>query len=202
MSPPDSPVEDDAKILASTVHWLERAVIGLNLCPFAKAVHAKGQIHYRICHARGLLELRTVLEEELQTLQAMNADVRDTTLIIAPDCLEDFLDFNDFLHEADRALCHLGLEGELQIASFHPQFQFAGTDVNDITNYTNRAPFPVLHLIRESSIARAVAVFPQPERIYEKNMATLEALGHVGWEVLMQTRPDGLDVDVDVILEA
>lgn len=192
-----TPAEEDARILTSTVRWLERAVIGLNLCPFAKAVHVKGQIHYRICRTKDLQELLLALDEELQALQAMDAEVRDTTLIVAPDGLEDFLDFNDFLHDADRVLRNLSLEGELQIASFHPRFQFAGTDADDITNYTNRAPFPMMHLIRESSIARAVAVFPQAEEIYEKNMATLETLGHVGWNALMAAPPSDPNVDID-----
>jgi hypothetical protein len=174
----------DEQSLSLTVRWLERAVIGLNLCPFAKSVHVKGQIHYRLSHAIQTQELLAVLKEELQALQATDPTVRDTTLLILPDCFPDFLDFNDFLQAADDVLYALELDGTLQIASFHPKFQFAGTSEDDITNYTNRAPFPVLHLIREDSIARAVEAFPEAEMIYEKNMRTLEELGHDGWKAL------------------
>lgn len=174
----------DEQMLSLTVRWLERAVIGLNLCPFAKSVHVKGQIHYRLSHATQKQELLQVLQEELQALQATDPAVRDTTLLILADCFPDFLDFNDFLQDADDVLCTLGLDGTLQIASFHPRFQFAGTTEDDITNFTNRAPFPVLHLIREASIARAVEAFPDAEMIYEKNMRTLEDLGRAGWKEL------------------
>jgi len=174
----------DEQMLSLTVRWLERAVIGLNLCPFAKSVHVKGQIHYRLSHSTQKQELLQVLQEELQALQATDPAVRDTTLLILADCFPDFLDFNDFLQDADDVLYTLGLDGTLQIASFHPRFQFAGTTEDDITNFTNRAPFPVLHLIREASIARAVEAFPDAEMIYEKNMRTLEDLGRAGWKEL------------------
>jgi len=174
----------DEQMLSLTVRWLERAVIGLNLCPFAKSVHVKGQIHYRLSHATHKQELLHALQEELQALQATDPAVRDTTLMILPDCFPDFLDFNDFLQDADDVLYTLGLDGILQIASFHPRFQFAGTTEDDITNFTNRAPFPVLHLIREESIARAVEAFPEAETIYERNMRTLEDLGRAGWKEL------------------
>jgi len=138
--------------IADTVRWLERAVIGLNLCPFAKAPHVKGQIHYAVSEAKGLEGLRDELIEELQALAALPAEERETVLLIVPHMLRDFLDFNDFLDEADGVLQELDLEGEFQVASFHPDFQFAGTEPDDITNYTNRSPYPTLHLIREASI--------------------------------------------------
>lgn len=196
MTPNTPHIAVDDRILCDTVRWLERAVIGLNLCPFAKAVHVKGQIHYRICHTDDLQDLLTVLREELFALHAIAPEVRDTTLLIAPDCLQSFLDFNDFLHDADGVLYAAGLEGELQIASFHPLFQFAGTDADDITNYTNRAPYPILHLIRESSIARAVEAFPQAEQIFEKNMETLEALGLQGWQAMQLSASDASDAEL------
>lgn len=171
-------------VIADTVRWLERAVIGLNLCPFAKAVHIKGQIHYAVSDATDTAQLRDELRDELLALNAMSAEQRDTTLLIAPRCLPDFLDFNDFLGEADALVEKLGLEGVLQVAAFHPQFQFAGTAMDDITNATNRAPYPTLHLLREASIDRAVAAFPDAETIYERNMQVLEELGPVGWEAL------------------
>jgi len=170
--------------IADTVRWLERAVIGLNLCPFAKAPHIKGQIHHAVSEAKGLEGLRDELLAELQALVALPADERETTLLIIPQMLRDFLDFNDFLDEADGVLQELDLEGEFQVASFHPDFQFAGTEPDDITNFTNRSPYPTLHLIREASIDRAVEAFPEAETVYEANMATMEKLGHAGWEKL------------------
>ncbi len=177
------PPRDD--VVVSTQAWLERAVIGLNLCPFAKAVHVKQQIRYVVSRAREPAALRDDLRRELLWLAQADPQAVDTTLLIHPDVLQDFLDFNDFTHEADALLDELGLEGVLQIASFHPQFQFAGTTTDDIGNFTNRAPYPTLHLLREASIDRAVEAFPEPEAIYETNIETLERLGHAGWERLM-----------------
>ena len=170
--------------IADTVRWLERAVIGLNLCPFAKAPHIKGQIHYAVSEAKGLEGLRDELIEELKALAALPAEERETTLLIVPHLLRDFLDFNDFLDEADGVLQELDMEGEFQVASFHPDFQFADTEPDDITHFTNRSPYPTLHLIREASIDRAVEAFPEAEMIYEANMATMEKLGREGWKQL------------------
>ena len=169
---------------ADTRRWLERAVIGLNLCPFAKAVYIKNQVHFVVSMTEDPSELQSVLRNELQALAQMDPQVRDTTLVIAPRCLADFLDFNDFLDQADQILADLGLEGVLQIANFHPEFQFAGTQPHDITNATNQSPYPTLHLIREASIDRAVEAFPDAEMIYERNMQVLESLGHEGWQAL------------------
>lgn len=179
-------VESDwmATVVQDMRTWLERAVIGLNLCPFAKAVHVKGQIHYVVSLATEPQELLQDLARELKALASMDPEARDTTLLMAPLCLSDFLDFNDFLAEADRTLLDLDLDGMLQIASFHPDFQFAGTTADDITNFTNRAPYPTLHLLREASIDRAVEAFPEAETIFEKNMQTLEQMGHAGWAAL------------------
>jgi hypothetical protein len=176
--PQASVIERDTRV------WLERAVIGLNLCPFAKAVHVKGQIHYAVSQARTARELLKDLIFELKELVAQDASVRDTTLLIAPDCLADFLDFNDFLADADQALVDMELDGVLQIASLHPHYQFAGTSVDDITNFTNRSPYPTLHLLREDSIDRAVAAFPDAEAIFGVNMQTMEQLGAEGWAAL------------------
>jgi hypothetical protein len=167
-----------------TRRWLERAVIGLNLCPFAKSVYVKEQVHYAVSTATEGPALREELLAELQALVALEPQVRDTTLLIAPDAFPDFLDFNDFLAQADDALAELDLEGTIQIAPFHPRFQFAGTAEDDITNATNRSPYPTLHLIREASIDRAVQAFPEAEAIFEVNMATLERLGPEGWAAL------------------
>jgi uncharacterized protein len=164
--------------------WLERAVIGLNLCPFAKAVHVKRQVHYAISPAQDVRSLLADLKNELKSLVALEPSTRDTTLLIAPLMFAEFLDFNDFLDQADRALRKLRLDGSLQIASFHPQFQFADAAPDDIANFTNRAPYPTLHLLREASIDRAVQAYPDAEAIFGKNMQTLQALGHDGWAAL------------------
>ncbi len=170
--------------IADTRRWLERAVIGLNLCPFAKAPHIKGQIHYAVCVGGGRRELLALLRAELLALAALDAAERETTLLIVPDQFADFLDFNDFLGDAEGLLQALELEGVLQVAPFHPRFQFDGTDEDDITNATNRSPYPTLHLIREDSIDRAVQAFPEAEAIYEANMQTLRRLGPEGWAAL------------------
>jgi hypothetical protein len=169
------------QVVDATRTWLELAVIGLNLCPFAKAVHVKQQIHYVCSNASSAEALLEDLRIELDGLVTVDPNERDTTLLIAPACLSDFLDFNDFLHLADQLLEDMGLVGVLQIASFHPDFQFAGTTKDDVTNCTNRSPFPMLHLLREDSIDRAVQAFPEAEAIYEKNMQTLTAMGQERW---------------------
>ncbi len=168
-------------VIADTVRWLERAVIGLNLCPFAKGVHIKGQIHYAVSQAQDAEAVAHDLHRELEALAEANPAQRDTTLLILPQVFEDFLDFNDFLEVADAMIDELELGGILQVASFHPRFQFEGTDVDDVTNCTNRAPYPTLHLLREDSIDQAVQAYPDAEIIYERNMQTLEDLGIEAW---------------------
>jgi hypothetical protein len=170
-----------ADIIAATRHWVTRAVIGLNLCPFAKSVHVKNQIRYVVSEATDLEGVLTDLEVELKRLNETDPALLDTTLLILPHALQDFLDFNDATWFAERLLGQMRLEGTLQIASFHPQFQFEGTGPDDIENYTNRTPYPVLHLLREASIARAVESFPDAAEIYERNMAVLRRLGLQGW---------------------
>ncbi len=177
-------------VVQDTRRWLERAVIGLNLCPFAKAVQVKGLIHYAVSQAQTPQDLLQDLEDEIVALMAHEPSERDTTLLMAPHCLDDFLDFNDFLEIADHVLTELELDGVLQIASFHPQFQFAETTADDITNYTNRAPYPTLHLLREDSVDVAVRAFPDAEQIFEVNINTLETLGHAGWAALDVGRTD------------
>ena len=170
---------------ADTRHWLERAVIGLNLCPFAKAVHVKGQIRYAVYSAgnddAGLME---ALMHEAAELAKCAPSERDTTLLIAPNTLVDFLDFNDFTQRAERSLARAGFDGELQLASFHPRFEFAGAAPDDIANATNRAPYPTLHLLREESVSRAVDSFPEADAIFERNIETLTTLGAEGWAAL------------------
>jgi hypothetical protein len=175
----------DTPALAATRQWLERAVIGLNLCPFAKGVHLKQQIRWVESTATEPKTLLQDLVHELQRLAAADPEWLDTTLLVHPHALQDFLDYNDFLDVADAAIEELGLEGVLQIASFHPQYQFEGTAEDDVENFSNRSPYPTLHLLREDSIARAVAAFPEAEAIYERNIETLQKLGATGWRRLM-----------------
>ena len=172
------------QVVPLTVRWLERAVIGLNLCPFAKGVHAKRQIHYFVTRAQSREDLLKVLREELQALVAFDPDVRNTTLLIAPLAFPEFWDFNAFLPECDTLLKREKLQGVVQIASFHPLFEFAGVAPDDITNCTNRSPYPILHLLREDSIDRALHAFADPGSIFETNMQTLQALGQKGWDAL------------------
>ena len=171
-------------ILAATRHWLEKAVIGLNLCPFAKAVYVKNQVRLVVSRARHADDFLEELDRELDLLVATPADEIDTTLLIHPTLFEDFLDFNDFLEVADGVVEEHALEGVIQLASFHPRFQFDGTEPDDISNYTNRAPFAMLHLLREASVEKAVEAFPEAEAIFEENIKTLEKLGHMGWKAL------------------
>jgi hypothetical protein len=183
--------EADTDPIAATRRWLERAVIGLNLCPFAKAVHAKGQVRYVLSDADTPQALLEQLGEELLRLRDTPAEAVDTTLLVHPRVLADFLDYNDFLDDADALVEALGLDGVLQVASFHPDYRFADAPADDIGNATNRSPHPTLHLLREASIERAVAAMPAPEAIYEANIATLEALGADGWAQLQaQCRAD------------
>jgi hypothetical protein len=163
--------------LVATEAWVETMVIGLNLCPFAKAAQARNQIRYVVCEAHDEESLLSALLDEMTHLVATDPAALETTMLIHPHLLNDFLDFNEFLSLADALLEEQGLEGVLQIASFHPRFQFAGTGANDVTNATNRSPHPTLHLLREDSVGRAVDAFPEPESIYERNIQTMRALG-------------------------
>jgi hypothetical protein len=176
--------DEDDEIIAKTRHWLEAAVIGLNLCPFAKPVYAKEQIRYAVSGAGTPEALLEELIGELQSLAAADPAAIETTLLIHPAVFTDFLDYNDFLGVAEAAVEDLGLSGILQIASFHPRYQFAGTAPDDIENYTNRSPYPMLHLLREASVERAVEAFPDAAEIYERNIATLRRLSLKGWRRL------------------
>ncbi|MFM0739120.1 DUF1415 domain-containing protein [Paraburkholderia xenovorans] len=181
-----SPAESHESVIAATRHWLTQAVIGLNLCPFAKAVHVKNQIRYAVSDATNMEAVLADLETEIQALVATDSDQVDTTLLIIPRALGDFLDYNDCLFFADRLIKQLRVEGVIQIASFHPQYQFEDSEPDDIENYTNRAPYPIFHLLREDSIERAVEAFPDAEDIYGRNQATLRRIGLKGWNELMK----------------
>jgi uncharacterized protein len=174
----------DEQAIAATRAWLEHAVIGLNLCPFAKAPQVKGLVRYVVSQAQDPADLQADLIEQLQWLAQRSAAEMETTLLIHPRALTDFNEYLQFIEAAEDAVADLDLEGVLQVASFHPQYRFAGTAFEDISNATNRSPYPMLHLLREDSMDRAVAAFPQPEAIYEANIATLERLGAEGWAAL------------------
>lgn len=167
-----------------TQDWLRQAVVGLNLCPFAKSVVVKGMVRYAVCLSDDPQDLLAMLREELRHLAAADPVRLDTTLLIAPFALPDFLDFNDFLDEADALLEACDLAGVLQVADFHPQYQFAGEPPDAMSHFTNRAPYPTLHLLREASIDQAVEAYPDAVLIYQRNIARLEALGPQGWQAL------------------
>ncbi len=169
--------------------WVEHAVIGLNLCPFAKAVQVREQIRYVATPATDADALLQVLCDELHRLAAADPATLETTLLIHPQVMNDFLDFKDFLEAADGAVDALGYTGVLQVASFHPMYQFEGTSANDITNVSNRSPFPTLHLLRETSIDRAIQMFDDTDDIFRDNVRTLQALGPEGWAAV-QARID------------
>jgi hypothetical protein len=172
------------EIIASTRRWLERSVIGLNLCPFAESVYRSGRVRFRVSEQRTAAALLAELRAELTGLQSADPAQCETTLLIHPWVLADFVEYNDFLEVCEATIAELDLEGELQVASFHPRYQFAGTQSEDIENYTNRSPYPMLHLLREASIERAIAAVPDTDEIYRRNIRTLRELGHAGWQRL------------------
>ncbi len=177
----DALVLTEEQIIALTRSWVEQVVIGLNLCPFAKTVHIKNQITYTLSYARDEIALAADLKNALMGLTDTSAEIVDTALLIHPWALVDFFDYNNFLDIADEILDDLDLTGVLQIASFHPDYQFAGTVADDVTNCTNRSPFPMLHLLRESSLDKAIAALPDANLIVERNLETMTNLGHEGW---------------------
>jgi hypothetical protein len=171
-------------IIDDTRRWVEKAVIGLDLCPFARSVYLGDRVRFQVSEQRSAAGLLEELRTELMRLHQVSAEECETTLLIHPWVLTDFTEFNDFLQICDATVAELDLEGELQVASFHPQYQFAGTQPDDIDNYTNRSPHPTLHLLREASVERALAGVADPDAIYENNILRLQALGHDGWRAL------------------
>ncbi|MFZ2652963.1 MAG: DUF1415 domain-containing protein [Burkholderiaceae bacterium] len=188
---PSATQSPTASVLAETRAWLVRIVIGLNLCPFAKAVQVRGQIRYAVCRASEEVDLLAALLDELQALARSDPALTDTTLLICPNALADFDDFNQFLGDAEAVLARAGFEGIFQLASFHPGYRFAGTAPDEASNASNRSPYPMLHLLRESSVAHAVAAFPDTAAIFEANIRTLRALGQTRFDALLaQCRAD------------
>jgi len=180
------PARDE--VVESTRAWIEHAVIGLNLCPFARAVYVKDQICYAVSDADSTGALRDDLAAALRTLSGIDPAAVDTTLLIHPNVLTDFADYNAFLDVADATVRALGLVGVLQIASFHPDYQFAGTAPDDVTNCTNRSPYPMLHLLREASMSLAIAAVSDPGKIPQQNIETMRRLGRAGWARLEAAR--------------
>jgi hypothetical protein len=184
---------DNQVIVDATRRWLERAVIGLGLCPFAESVYRRDSVRFQVSEQRTAVGLVDELRAELMHLHASDARQCETTLLIHPWVLNDFIEFNDFLQICDELVGELGLEGEIQVASFHPQYQFAGTRPDDIENHTNRSPYPTLHLLREASVERALEGVPDPDAIYENNIVRMRELGLEGWKALWEDgeRPTG-----------
>jgi hypothetical protein len=172
------------EIIAATRRWLEKSVIGLNLCPFAESVYLGERVRFRVSDSRTASALLEEFRSELIFLQAEDPRRCETTLLIHPWVLADFVEYNDFLDVCETTIAEQGMEGELQVASFHPRYQFAGTQSEDIENYTNRSPHPMLHLLREASVERAMAAVPDTDEIYRRNIRTLRDLGHAGWQRL------------------
>jgi hypothetical protein len=175
---------DDETIIEATRRWVEKAVIGLGLCPFAESVYRSGRVRFHVSRQRSAASLLEELRVELERLHAAPPQQCETTLLIHPWTLNDFVEFNDFLGICDQTVLELGLEGEIQVASFHPQYQFEGTESADIENHTNRSPYPTLHLLREESVERALGTVPDPAMIYERNIRRLRELGIDGWDAL------------------
>lgn len=166
---------DENSIGNSVKKWVEDMVVGLNLCPFAKRELIADRVRFFVSEAKTEEQLLMDLHSELNVLNA--DDGIETTLLIHPAVLHNFSDYNQFLDYAEGLLVELELDGVYQIASFHPDYQFADTEPDDVENYTNRAPYPILHLLREQSLERAVANYPNPEQIPERNIALLRDLG-------------------------
>lgn len=178
------------RYIHQTRQWLEQIVVGLNLCPFARKPLNAGQVHFAVSDSSNVETLLVDLYDELERLDHTPAEQIDTTLLIIPDQLDDFFDYNDTLDLADALLEQQGWEGTYQIASFHPAYQFADTAADDRENFTNRAPYPILHILREASLDRGLASYPDPEQIPERNIATLNGLSDVQWRSLFGT-PSG-----------
>lgn len=177
-------VSDD-DVLAATRRWLEEAVIGLNLCPFAKSVYVKNQVRIVVSRARHIDAFLDDLDRELELLKTTPAEEVETTLLVHPTLFPDFLVFNDFLNVADEVLVEHELEGVVQIAPFHPDFVFDGEPEGDMSHYTNRSPYPTLHLIREEGLGKAIDSYGNTDEIYERNIDVLRKLGPAGWQRLM-----------------
>lgn len=175
----------DEAIIQSVKQWLETFVVGMNLCPFAKREVVNESVRFVSTRATSETKLLEALQAELELL---NTDASiETTLLIHPQILQNFYDYNDFLLSTDDLLVKLNLEGVYQIASFHPNYQFAGTEPEDAENYTNRSPYPLLHLLREESLEQAIENFPSVDDIPTRNIALMNELGKDKLKILLNS---------------
>ncbi len=174
---------DESEFIEPVRRWVEQVVIGLNLCPFAKAELLDNRIRFAVSQATSEQQLLADLQTELQRLDRETGV--ETTLLIHPSVLTDFDGYNQFLDLADGLLRSLQREGIYQIASFHPDYQFAGTEPDDAENYTNRAPYPLLHLLREASLEQAIDNYPGVEQIPQRNIDLLESMGREKMQALL-----------------
>ena len=175
---------EDNKTAGPVRRWVETVVVDLNLCPFAKRELVKNRVRFAVTEATSEEQLLMVLQTELEYLNSEPAI--ETTLLIHPDVLHDFYDYNQFLSYAEGLLVQMKLDGVYQIASFHPDYQFAGTEPADAENYTNRSPYPMLHLIREESLERAIAAYPDVDKIPLRNTELMNTLGEDRLQKLLQ----------------
>lgn len=164
------------QILNEVNQWLDKVVIGLNLCPFASRPYQQKQIRFTISQCNTDACLLEELQNELKLLAETKAEKIETTLLIVPNMLQDFYDYNDFLDYVDGLIADNEWEGIFQVATFHPDYQFGGTQPEDAENLTNRAPYPILHLLREASLEKAIEHYPNPELIPEHNIETVNNL--------------------------
>lgn len=174
----------DDQIIALTRAWLEEAALGLNLCPFAESVHRNNQIAYYVSRAENESVLMEDLVLAIDALLDADPAKTDTAFLIHPFALQNFEEYNEFIGWTMNFLEESSLEAVVQIASFHPEYRFAGTSADDITNCTNRSPLPMLHLLRESSVDAALTALPEAAQLVEKNLDTLRNLGTAGWNAL------------------
>jgi hypothetical protein len=172
---------DALVVVEDTQAWVMKAVIGLGLCPFANAVHVKHQIKYAVCMSSQEDDVLSLLEAEIAFLQATDPEVTQTTLLMAPRCVPEFLDFNALVKAALQRLKRLRVRDVFQLADFHPKYQFAGTQIDDPENLSNRAPYPTLHLLRTQSVQAAIDMHPDVDSIYLKNIALLKSMGFEGY---------------------
>ena len=177
------------KIIKSVRHWVETVVVGLNLCPFAKRELVNDRVRFVVSEAETEADLVIALQTELNILE--QDDEVETTLLIHPKVLQDFYDYNEFLDAADGLLIEMKRDGIIQVASFHPDYQFAETDPDDVENYTNRSPYPLLHLIREASLEKAIANYPDADNIPARNIILLQELGQKKVEAVFQSHFEG-----------
>jgi hypothetical protein len=174
-----------SSVEAGIRNWLERGVLGLNLCPFARRPYEAGQVRIAVSEAATEDALVGEVETELHRLAQTEPAALETTLLAVPGHFDDFLDFNDYLDVIDALLVALEYEGRFQVVGFHPDYRFGDAPTDDPAHATNRSPVPVLHLLREDSVERAVAELDDPDAIYRRNVERLRSLGLEGWQAVL-----------------